>query len=997
MDERQARIHEDLRGLLEGELLFDPLDRSAYAIDAGPGEIEPLGVVVPRHEEDVVHLVRYAAENAISLHPRGAGTSRAGATLGSGLVVDFSCFFRQVIDIQSDRVVVQPGVVLDELNQQLAPFGRRIGPDPNGATRTIGGMVALDASGPCALRYGTTRDHIERLRVVFANGDVADIGQEAWPGFDDEPEDFKGLVVRKLGGLVRRNLDLLVRKSPHAPRGRVGYALAQAASGVGIHLPRLLAGSEGTLALTTELTLRTVPIAPAQSALLLPFSRIADAAATAAGLLDTSPTACELFDWRTIHLAREQGAQYREWIAEAAESVLVVLFEGEATEEVAGRAQRLTERVARGGGLVADPVVVTRRADCERMLAIRRLVEPLMMRMRGRARPFPVLDALAVAPDRLPELLQRVQNVMRSADVTWTASAHAGLGELHVRPFLDPTQPNDLDKIEPLACELFAAVIDLEGTVVGSEGCGLMRAMYLRRQMADLIPVFSEVKVAFDPLNLLNPGRVIGDDSHLESRSPRQYPVLDLPSVEQSGEIDSISGETLAMSSTEINIVPGFLPVLRWGESIPEETASACNGCGACRTLDAGQRMCPMFRAIRAERATPRAKANLIRRLFTGQIDPRLWGSDELKRHADLCVHCKLCEDDCPSGVDVSSLMLEAKAAYVENHGMTPGEWAFSRIELWSRIASRVPLISNAVLGSRKARWLLERLIGLSRLRRLPKVQRTPFTRRVMRLGLHRPRPHEPGPRVAYFVDIAANYYDHELAEAVVAVLRHAGVNVYIPIAQRDSGMPSLVAGDVEHARELALANLRLLGNAVRDGYTVVCSEPTSALMLRQEYLKLTDDLDAALVAENTREIGQYLAGLNARGQLPPSTTPLRLKVGYHQPCHHRTLHIGTPGLDLMRRIPEIDVEFIDRGCSGMAGTFGLRAEHFRTSLRAGRGLLNRLRDPDLNLGATECSTCRMQMELFSDRLTLHPVKLLSLSYGLSPALHRTLHEVGMD
>jgi Fe-S oxidoreductase len=208
-------------------------------------------------------------------------------------------------------------------------------------------------------------------------------------------------------------------------------------------------------------------------------------------------------------------------------------------------------------------------------------------------------------------------------------------------------------------------------------------------------------------------------------------------------------------------------------------------------------------------------------------------------------------------------------------------------------------------------------------------------------------------------------------------------------MAQRGSGMPALIVGDVDYARDLALANLRILGDAVRDGYTVVCSEPTAALMIRQEYLKLTDDLDAALVAENTRDLGDYLAGLRARGQLPSPRHPLRARVGYHQPCHLRALDVGTPGLDLIRGIPELDVEFIDRGCSGMAGTFGLARKNFRTSLRAGRALLRRLRDDDIEIGATECGACRMQMEQGVPKRTLHPVKLLSLSYGLNPSLLR--------
>jgi Fe-S oxidoreductase len=238
-----------------------------------------------------------------------------------------------------------------------------------------------------------------------------------------------------------------------------------------------------------------------------------------------------------------------------------------------------------------------------------------------------------------------------------------------------------------------------------------------------------------------------------------------------------------------------------------------------------------------------------------------------------------------------------------------------------------------------------------------------------------------------YFVDVYANYYDQELAEAVVAVLRQAGVNVFVPARQRGSGMPALLVGDVDRARDHALANLRVLANAVRDGYTVVCSEPSAALMLRQEYVKLTEDLDAELVAGNTMDVSQYLLGLEARGQLPQPHEPVNARVGYHQPCHQRALEIGTPGLELLRRVLGVDVEFINRGCSGMGGTYGLSRDRFWTSLRAGRDLLRRLRDTDIEIGATECGACRIQMEQGVSKRTLHPIKLLSLGYGLNPSL----------
>lgn len=979
MDERRARIHDDLGGILEGELLFSPLECASYAHDASLYDVEPLGVVVPKTDDDVVSVVRYANEHSIPIHARGAGTGQAGGALGTGLIIDFSKHFRRIIDIRHDSVVVQSGVVLDILNAQLAPLGRRVEPCPVGSEAcTIGGMIGQNTVGPRSLRYGATRNQVEELRVVFANGEMGVVGKESWPAFDDEPADFKGVVVRKLGALVRRNADLIARRATTIPWDGACYPLGVTTTAAGIDLARFLTGSEGTLALVTQATLRTVPIPPAQTVALLPFGRIADAIAAVVPCLDASPSLCDLYDWRLLRLVRDSVPAFRDWVAPSAESALVVEFEGDDPDHVRERLHALIARLMRGGLLVADPVEMTRRADCEALIGLRKAAEPVLMRMKGRARPVPFIDDVAVPLHALPHLLPRLQNILKQYDVSWTLDAHVGQGHLHVRPLLALSDAADVAKLEPLAGLVYEAVCDLGGSIASGNGSGLVRTQFLRRQLGDLFQVFREVKDSFDPMNLLNPGKIIGDDPHLMAQNLRR---LYVPPAEPM-EPQVTEAETPVSR-------PLSVPILRWGETNPLEHASLCNGCGTCRSCEPTLRMCPIFRALRTEAATPRSKANLIRQVAVGAIDPRSWGADEFKENADLCVHCNLCEVECPSGLDISSLMLEAKAAYVENHGLPPGDWLLSRVEFLARVASRFPIVSNMLMGSGSARWVFERLFGLSRLRRLPRVRRTPFVRRAARLGLTKPRPQAPGPRVAYFVDVYANYFDHELAEAVVAVLHQAKVNVYVPPGQRGSGMPALVAGDIDMARDLALRNLRILGPAVRDGYTVVCSEPTAAMMIRNEYLKLTDDLDAALVAENTRELCQYLEGLDARGQLPAPQQPVRARVGYHQPCHLRALGVGTPGLDLIRKIPELDAEFIDRGCSGMAGTYGLARGNFRTSLRAGRGLLSRLRDADLELGATECGACRIQMEQGVTKRTLHPIKLLSLSYGLNPNLRR--------
>jgi FAD/FMN-containing dehydrogenase/Fe-S oxidoreductase len=1014
VDEARARIYDDLRGVVEGELRFEPLDRAPYAHDAGIHEIDPLGVVVPRSEDDVVAVVRYANENRLAIHARGAGTDGGGGSLGRGLIIDFSRHLRRIISISSDHVVVEPGVVLDLLNSHLAPLGRRLEPATfDSDVTTIGGMIGVDAAGARSLRFGSIGDQVERLRVVFAHGECADVGFEPWPDFEAEPADFKDRIVRKLQTVYRAAQTRLRRQAAPWPRNRAGYALANACGDLGVHLGRLLAGSEGTLALTLQAELRTRPLPAAQAVIVLPFSRVADAAAYVPDLLERSGqlASCDLFDRRSLRLMRDADPLYRDWIDEAAESVLTAEIEGDTPEDVALRASAIIDRARRVRWLVSAPVALFKRADCQHILSWRRLVEPLLMRFRGHARPTPLFDDVAVPPDELADVIHRIQSLLQRQNVTWTLDSRAGEGRLRFRPFLNLSDPGDRARLESLASSVYDIVLGAGGTISSSQGGGLLRTQFLKKQFGELMQVFREIKDAFDPLNGFNPGKVIGDDPHLMLEDLRLGSTPPGPAEPDSANFIALSSSgssELRLPQLRESSLPGAQPeppparaidapavlesslahtALRWPELPMAEVASLCQGCGTCRSLEPTTRMCPSFRAVRAEENSPRSQANLIRQVALGIVDPRLWGSDEFKAKADLCIHCKLCQTECPSGVDVSSLMLEAKAAYVENHGLPPADWVFSRIEMWARLGSRFPAPTNYLFNRRASRWLLERLLGISRHRVLPPVGRGSFTRKAARLGLNTPRPRQPGPRVVYFVDVFANYYDQELAAAVVAVLRHAGVNVYVPARQQSSGMAALVVGDIEHARDQALANLRVLADAVRDGYIVVCSEPTAALMLRQEYTKLTEDLDAELVAAHTMDIGQFLMGLDARGQLPAPHEPLNARVGYHQPCHLRALDVGRPGLELIKKIEGLDIDFIDRGCSGMGGTYGLARNRFWTSLRAGRGLLRRLRDTDLDIGATECGACRIQMEQGLTKRTLHPIKLLSMSYGLSPEL----------
>jgi Fe-S oxidoreductase len=575
----------------------------------------------------------------------------------------------------------------------------------------------------------------------------------------------------------------------------------------------------------------------------------------------------------------------------------------------------------------------------------------------------------------LANYLHRVQEILKKQETTASFLIHAGTGQVHTRPFLDLHQPEDVSKLAAIAEEVHALALDLGGTVSTQHATGLARTPWVARQYGPLFPVFRQLKAIFDPHGIFNPGKIISTDPALPVWPLRKMRERQLPSGAKEPQ------------------APAALPAsqLRWTPGEMQKEVANCNGCGHCRTEVPHQRMCPLFRATHAEAATPRAKANMLRHLFLNGTDARL-SSDEVRAVADLCVNCKMCALECPAHVNVPKLMLEAKAANVSEHGLDRKDWFLARAENFARLASHFAPVVNVALASRAMRWMLEKLLGLSRQRRLPRFALRPFLRRAQRLGWTK-KARSERPRVAYFVDVFANFNDPQIAEAVVAVLHHNGIDVYVPPGQRGCGMEALAHGDVETAREIAETNLRICAEAARDGCPIVCSEPTAALMLRQDYLDLVDDPDARLVAERTVELTAFLWDLHQQGRLQTDFQPLDIAVGHHVPCHLKALGHAPAGPPLLQLIPELRVHTIDVSCSGMAGTYGLGADHYQISRDAGRPMLEELQRPQVLFGSTECSACRLQMEDGAGKRTLHPVQYLALAYGLLPDVARRLRE----
>jgi FAD/FMN-containing dehydrogenase/Fe-S oxidoreductase len=986
MDKERERIQADLRGLIDGDVRCDDVFGQMYASDASVYEIRPLGVVRPRGLSDVVACVQYAAENELPLHARGAGTGVAGESLGAGLVLDFSYYMRRVLEVNDDCVRIQPGLVHAQLNRSLLPYGRLFGPDP--ATRsvtTMGSVLALDGSGSHWPQYGSARGRVERLQVVLADGAVIEAANVSINEPDPNPR--RGEIVQRLADLLQRSQAEITKGQPKSFVNRSGYHVYDVLRDGQLRLADLIVGSEGTLGLITEATVRTDPRPKHRGVVLLFFDRLENAAQAALLLSTMGVSACDLMDRRLLTISREVDVRFDVIIPRDAEAMLLVEQHGDDAGELRERLKQVIARVQRRKRLAFDSRMTMDKEERDLYWSLARRVVPRLHRLRGSTRPIPFVEDIAIPPHVLPEFLVTVQNVQKAHQVTATLFAHAVHGQLHIRPFLDLSNPDEIRKMQGLAQDLYEEVLKVGGTISGEHGDGLSRTWFAQKQHGELYEVFRSVKRIFDPQNILNPGKVVADAPQPPSRNLR--PVV-------AATAESLAAETETFDHENVR---EFQPVklqIVWEQDDIAHAARTCNGCGRCRTESPEERMCPIFRFAPREEASPRAKANLVRAVLTGRLSSQELSRDHLKAVADLCVNCHQCRLECPANVDIPKLVLEAKAQYVATNGLRPTELLFTRLDKMCQVGASFATLTNWAFSNPAMRWLMEKTIGIAQGRKLPRFAMRTFLRDAHRRRLTR-QGRFAGRKVLYFVDVYANWFDIELASAFVSVMRHNGVAVYVPPRQVPSGMSAVSVGAVDTARRYAARNIPLLAEAVRQGYHIVTTEPSATLCLTHEYPNIVDDDDVRLVAKNTADACDYLWKMHQTGHLELDLSPVNATVGYHLPCHLRALDVGSPGENLLRLIPGMSLKRIDKGCSGMAGTFGLKRNNYRSSLRAGWGVISALRDPVIQVGTTECSACKVQMEQGTTKPTIHPLKLLALSYGLMPELGRLLTTRGEE
>jgi FAD/FMN-containing dehydrogenase/Fe-S oxidoreductase len=997
MDPEQKRIEEDLRGIVSGDVLCDDASRGLYATDASLFEVRPLAVVRPRSAEDVAATVRWAGERGIAVHPRGAGSSVCGSALGGGVVIDCSRFMRRIQSAEGDLVRVQPGVVAAQLESHLARQGRTFGPDPsNAAVTTVGGMIGKNSSGSRFSRHGAVRGRIASAQVVLADGRIVELsarpaahapaGAEQGAGGsgfgataavaaaqDARPAELAAGVAE----IVRRSRDTIARFQPAGRLSHGGYRLDDLLRPDGlIDLPRLLCGAEGTLGIVTEATLRTVPADVATAVGLLLFDSLEKAAEAALRLRPLAPSACDLFDRRHLALARGTRPAFDLLIPPVAEAGLLVEF---TSDEPAGCNARLDDalKMMQHG---KRPCLDIRRAedalDAAFFWELSRDVVSTLHGVRAPVRPVPFIEDIVVPPPALPDFLRRLQQTLKQAQFTAMLFGHAGQGQLHVRPYVDPRDPAERARLDALAEAVYAEAVAVGGTIGGEQGLGLSRTPFFARLFPELSAVCAEVKRLFDPVGTLNPGRIT-------LPGPDDRPLRGTPVAGFRPRIDAPPAAEAAADAPARGGPPSSgLPVLNWTAERLGAEIDACNGCGSCRTQSAGSRMCPRYRENPAEEAAPRAKANLLAAVLSGGLDPKSLSTDAFREIADTCFNCHQCRSDCSAGVDIPALVMELKAAHYAANSTRLTPWMLSRVDSLSAVGGAIRPLANWAIGNPQARWLLEKTFGIARGRKLPAFSGGHFLRWATRRGITRPS-RRSGPRVLYFLDTYARRHDPLLAQSFVSVLERNGIGVFVDPRQVASGMPLVSEGDVDGARRLARTNMRVLAEAVRLGYRIVCTEPSAVTCLTHDYPLLLDDDDMARVTAATCDATTFLWELHREGKLRLDFRPVGARILYHAPCHSRTSAALTPAEHLLRLIPGLAVQGADRGCSGMAGSFGLSREHYRASLRVGLGLVSAMRGGGIEAGATECSACRIQMEQGTTKPAVHPVKLLAKAYGL--------------
>ncbi|UJP63339.1 FAD-binding and (Fe-S)-binding domain-containing protein [Mongoliitalea daihaiensis] len=961
-----------LASSLEGELKFDSLSKTLYATDASVYREIPLAVAFPKSEKDIQLLIAFAKKHQTSLIPRTAGTSLAGQCVGNGIVVDVSKHFTSIIEFNAEEkwVRVQPGVVRDELNRFLKPHGLFFSPITSTANRAmIGGMVGNNSSGTTSIVYGVTRDKVMELKVLLSDGSPAVFGSLTSEVFEQKrlQSDLEGKLYQQIWEELqaedaRKEIhEQFPKKSIH--RRNTGYAVDELLKSElfegdePFNFCKLLSGSEGTLAFTTEIKISLDPLPdPIEVVVAAHFESIHQSMKAAQVAMKHPATAVELMDKIILDCTKEsiEYSKNRYFVDGDPKAILMVEFTGKSEEEARGKGEKLIEGLKAAGLGYAYPVIGPDQTKAA--WALRSAGLGLLANIPGDPKAVACIEDTAVDIEDLADYIDELDEILKGFNQDPVHYAHAGAGEIHMRPILDLKKAEDVEEFYRISEASAKLVKKFNGSLSGEHGDGRVRAPFIPMMVGDKnYQLFRRIKYTWDPDNIFNPGKIV--DTAPMNTSLRYEVGMQTPEHNTALDFSQVGG------------------ILRLAEK--------CNGSGDCRKLpSSGGTMCPSYQATRNEKDTTRGRANTLREFLTKDKPSNPFDHAEIKDALDLCLSCKGCTAECPSNVDMASMKAEFLYQYQQTHGVPLRSKAFAHINELNKLGSLIPGLTNFSLSNSLTGGLLKKVLGVAPQRDLPVIAKESFRQWLKRSASSIPVKQPVIKEIYLFVDEFINFNEPSIGITTVKLLKKLGYEVLL-VDHEESGRSALSKGLLEKAKKHANANIQTFKDLVSGDRPLVGIEPSAILSFRDEYPRLVDKhlVEAAKkVKFHTLLIDEFIGREIAAGNITAESFTKESKtIKLHGHCHQKALSSLNWTQKLLSLPQNYTVETIPSGCCGMAGSFGYEEEHYELSMQIGEMVLF----PAVRSASEETlivapgTSCRHQIADGTQRKALHPVEVL--------------------
>jgi FAD/FMN-containing dehydrogenase/Fe-S oxidoreductase len=949
----------ELQKHVSGEVRFDKMSRALWSTDASIYQIEPVGVVLPRNEEDVIAVIETAHKYNVTVLPRGGGTSLAGQTVGESVVVDFSRYMKNMGEVNTEEgwVKTQPGIILDELNAQLSPHDVMFAPDPSTSSRgNVGGALGNNSCGAHSILWGKTVDNVYDLNVVLSNGDKAQFKHLTEDTLEEKlrVSGLEGDIYRNLFAIGEKNRDEIVARYPKIQRRVSGYNLDEFVNGSNFNMARFVVGSEGTLLTITEAKLKVVPVPKIRGLGVLHCNDLNESMEATVAAIEMEPAAVELIGSMIIKQAQSNLAYSRltSFIEGSPEALLVIELIADTDLELQSKFDELETRMQKGRWgykllRMFDPT------DQQKVWDVRKAGLGLMMNVPGDAKPLPFVEDTAVSPEVLPEFVKKFDQIIKKNGTEAGYYGHASVGCLHIRPLINLKNQKGIDRMVAISEEISDLVLEYGGSLSGEHGDGLVRSGFNRKMFGDqLYEAFRGVKSTFDPQGIMNPGKIV--DSQ---------PMTD--NLRYGANYHTLTRETGFAYRTE-------------GGSFAS-AIEMCNGQGACKKVIGGT-MCPSYMVTRDEEHSTRGRANALRATISGALPPGAITQKRMYEVMDLCLECKGCKAECPSNVDMAKLKYEFLNIYHKENGYDIKNRFFGNISALSKLGSFFAPLSNWMMSIPGSKQILEQYVGIDSRRPLPRFASQTFTQWFKARGGSPPAAATKG-QVLLFPDTTTNFNHPELGIAAVEVIEKLGYQVIVPKV-KCCGRPMLSNGMIDAAKENISFNIDQIYPYIEGGAKLVGIEPSCVLGFLGDFGDLVDDPGKPdAIAENTMLIEEFfLYAIENDSEILFQNAPKNQTAVLHGHCHQKALVGTSAAMQVLEHIPGLNTSEVKSGCCGMAGSFGYFKDHYEISMQIGEEtLFPKLRNEDEDtLVITEGVSCREQIEQGTGRKSKHLVQVLA-------------------